>query len=284
MQGGHNSAEDPLTTCRTPSWTRILAWTLRGPSSSTPRMLTRPPFQWWSLLLASWLAAACAQANVTLLSTASEIVYSPPSCNNSQAAACAGAWQVIPSPDTAGAYITSTNGPTVGSGDLIPQLFLNFQGTGLDIRTSTLSTATINVTLSTQDPTISITREVDSAAGLITVIGLPEDLVTTLSLTYIATAHATRLDISNITIVTPNNDTNPFPSTTLPPPTVIPSFAPTITIVPIIEESQKQTPADIVAEVLGAILGVTLGALGYAAVQFYLRLRRRRRTQTQTPA
>ncbi|EED83793.1 predicted protein [Postia placenta Mad-698-R] len=224
-------------------------------------MLTRPPFQWWSLLLASWLAAACAQANVTLLSTASEIVYSPPSCNNSQAAACAGAWQVIPSPDTAGAYITSTNGPTVGSGDLIPQLFLNFQGTGLDIRTSTLSTATVNVTLSTQDPTISITREVDSAAGLITVIGLPEDLVTTLSLT-----------------------TNPFPSTTLPPSTVIPSFAPTITIVPVIEESQKQTPADIVAEVLGAILGVTLGALGYAAVQFYLRLRRRRRTQTQTPA
>ena len=116
--------------------------------------------------------------------------------------------QVVPSPDDPSAVITSTSGPTNGSAALVPQLFLTFTGTTLYIRTSSASTALVNVSLATQDPDFAITARVDTAAagGLITVVGLPSDRATTLSMTYVASQAETRLDVSNITIVTTSNE------------------------------------------------------------------------------
>lgn len=55
-------------------------------------MQMRPLLQWWQFLLSSWfIIAGNAQANVTLESTASEIVYSPLACN-SEAESCESAW------------------------------------------------------------------------------------------------------------------------------------------------------------------------------------------------
>ncbi|PCH36429.1 hypothetical protein WOLCODRAFT_82229 [Wolfiporia cocos MD-104 SS10] len=169
-------------------------------------MQTASLSRFWLLLLC-WSTtgtASAASVNVTLEPNASQIVYSPPACNIT-APTCDSAWCFLPSPDIASGIISSTEGPTVGSGALVPQLFLTFTGIGLYIRTSNLSTATANVTLSTQDPTVSITTQVHTAAGLITVVDLPPNRATTLALTYIPANYSTRLDISNITIVTAAN-------------------------------------------------------------------------------
>lgn len=116
--------------------------------------------------------------------------------------------QVVASPDDPSAVVTSTSGPTNGSAALVPQLFLTFTGTTLYIRTSSASTAIVNVSLATQDPDFAITSRVDTATanGLITVVGLPSDRATTLTMKYVASEAETRLDVSNITIVTTGNE------------------------------------------------------------------------------
>lgn len=116
--------------------------------------------------------------------------------------------QVVSSPDDPSALVTSTNGPTNGSAALVPQLFLTFTGTTLYIRTSSASTAIVNVSLATHDPDFAITSRVNTATanGLITVVGLPSDRATTLTMKYVASEAETRLDISNITIITTSNE------------------------------------------------------------------------------
>ncbi|KZT07210.1 uncharacterized protein LAESUDRAFT_698998 [Laetiporus sulphureus 93-53] len=226
-------------------------------------------------LLGLWGIGA-AQYNVTLNVTASEIVYSPPACNASSKA-CESAWQIITLPGvTPTSDFVSTSGPTNGSGNIIPQLFLDFRGTALHIYTSSRSNATANITLSTEDPTISITTAVNTSAGLISVIGLPEGQTTTLTITYTATNESALLDILNITIITPYNDTSVFPTTTLPPSTSIPSFSPTVSVGPAQQAVKRsQTASDIVAEVLGALLGLVLGVLGAMGIGYYRRKHRR---------
>ncbi|CCM01327.1 uncharacterized protein FIBRA_03376 [Fibroporia radiculosa] len=240
-------------------------------------------------LLHSWLFGlgvlllVNGQVNVTLQSTASEIVYSPPLCSGT-VETCASAWRLIPSPDGSGIDIASTDGPTAASGDLIPQMFLTFTGIQLYIWTSSSSTAMANVSLSTQDPTVSITSQVDTAVGLIAVVDLPGDRATTLTITYInASDKGTRLDFSNLTIVTPSNQTSPFASTILPQSATILPFTPIISAAPLkmSSPSSTQTTSDVVAEVLGAVLGVVLSGLAVIAIRYYRR-RRRRPTRTTT--
>ncbi|OCH89802.1 hypothetical protein OBBRIDRAFT_793942 [Obba rivulosa] len=169
-------------------------------------MQPRSPLLRWHLALGwSLFLFGFAQVNVTLNDTAPEIVYSPPACNASTGL-CDSSWQIVSDPDVANGTVTSTVGPTAGGGDLIPQLFLTFQGTALYIRTSSFSTAVANITLSTTDPVVSITTEVNTSIGLISAIGLPANKATILAITYIVTEGATaRLDIGSITITSPTN-------------------------------------------------------------------------------
>ncbi|KZT68714.1 hypothetical protein DAEQUDRAFT_317870 [Daedalea quercina L-15889] len=238
-------------------------------------MLLGPPMRCWLLfLLFTLFRATVVAGNVTIQSTAPEIVYSPPACN-ATASTCQSAWQIVPSLDDPDVLVTTTSGPTNGSAALVPQLFLTFTGTTLYIRTSSASTAVTNVSLATQYPDFAITSRVDTATanGLITVVGLPSDRATTLTMTYVASEAETRLEISNITIVTTSN-ASPFSSSPLPSSTTIPTFSPAISPA-MTAYTSKQTRDDIVAEVLGAILGVVLCLFVVAGLVFW---RKRRKT------
>ncbi|EPT02922.1 hypothetical protein FOMPIDRAFT_1058906 [Fomitopsis schrenkii] len=247
-------------------------------------MLLGPPARCWLLLssFAAYLLAVAAE-DVTIQSTAPEIVYSPPACNVT-VSTCQSAWQVVTSPDDPSAVVTSTNGPTNRSAALIPQLFLTFTGTTLYIRTSTASTAIVNVSLATQDPDFAITARVDTAtaSGLITVVGLPSDRATTLTMKYIASDAETRLDVSNITIVTTSND-SPFSSSPLPSSTTIPTFSPVISPATTAPASHKQSRADIIAEVLGSVLGAVLCLFAAIAIMFWRKRRKQGHNTSRTP-
>ncbi|TFY50687.1 hypothetical protein EVJ58_g10932 [Rhodofomes roseus] len=222
-------------------------------------MLVGPPARCWLLVCTTVvlsLRVAVRAENVTIQSTAPEIVYSPPACNASTSS-CDSAWQVLASPDNSSALVTSTSGPTNGSAALVPQLFLTFTGSTLYIRTSTASTALVNVSLATHDPAFAITARVDTAAagGLITVVDLPSDRATTLTVSFVPSDDATLLEIANFTIVT----------------TAATSQA-----------TSKQTRDNIIAEVLGAVLGVALCLFAAAGFLFW-RKRRRKQLRTRSP-
>ncbi|KAL6297846.1 hypothetical protein BKA93DRAFT_831188 [Sparassis latifolia] len=153
-----------------------------------------------------WLHLVYAQVNVTLQSTNPDIIYNPPACDGTTASvSCSNSsWRIIPSSDGPDSVVTSTNGPKIGG--FIPQLFMTFTGLALYIRTSSLSNATANITLFTEDPVISITTEVDSAVGLIVAVDLQPDKATTLAITFVPSSNATRLDISSFTITIPTNE------------------------------------------------------------------------------
>jgi len=228
----------------------------------------------WALFL-----SVSAQVNITVDDTAPEIVYSPPACNATigpePVVLCNSSWQIVSQPDAFNGTVTSTIGPTAGGGDLIPQLFLTFQGIALYIRTSLFSTAIANVTLSTENPVVSITTQVNTSTGFISAVGLPADKATTLAITYIVTeGKAARLDIDSITITTATNNTSPFALVPLPPSTTLSSFSfASISPSAVHIATRTQTRGDIAAEVLGAVLGVVLGALGVAAIRYYRRRR-----------
>ncbi|EMD39338.1 hypothetical protein CERSUDRAFT_112979 [Gelatoporia subvermispora B] len=243
----------------------------------------------WCLLLgwSSLLLPAFAQVNITIDNTAPELSYSPPACNAtiSSDGLCNSPWQTVSEPKAFNGTVASTAGPTAAGGDIIPQVFLTFQGTAVYIRTSSLSTAVANISLSTTDPLVSITTQVNTSAGLVSAVGLPADKPTTLAITYIVTEGlAARLDIDSITITTASNNTSPFTSLALPPSTTLSSISfssspvssPTARIV----ARGGQTSGDIAAEVLGAVLGVLLVALGVAAI----RRHRERRVRSLPPS
>ncbi|KAH9832514.1 uncharacterized protein C8Q71DRAFT_256675 [Rhodofomes roseus] len=248
-------------------------------------MLVGPPARCWLLVCTTVvlsLRVAVRAENVTIQSTAPEIVYSPPACNASTSS-CDSAWQVLASPDNSSALVTSTSGPTNGSAALVPQLFLTFTGSTLYIRTSTASTALVNVSLATHDPAFAITARVDTAAagGLITVVDLPSDRATTLTVSFVPSDDATLLEIANFTIVTTGND-SPFSSSPLPSTTAIPTFSPIISPAATSQATSKQTRDDIIAEVLGAVLGVALCLFAAAGFLFW-RKRRRKQLRTRSP-
>ncbi|KAH9930243.1 uncharacterized protein B0H18DRAFT_873108 [Fomitopsis serialis] len=259
---------------------------------------------WLLLVCLAVLCAAALAENVTIQSTASEIAYSPPACNTT-AASCESAWYVAISPDDPTALVTSTSGPTNGSAALVPQLFLTFTGTALYIRTSNASTAVVNVSLATHNPDFAITATVDTAEtanGLITVVGLPSDRPTTLTMMFVPSLTATTLDVSNITIVTTGNEcvsvfhllvcsglnalwsrSSPFSSSPLPSSTAIPTFSPVVSPATSSQASSKQTHDDIIAEVLGAVLGVVVCLFAAVGLLFWKKRRRKQVYPPQTP-
>ncbi|EGN96901.1 hypothetical protein SERLA73DRAFT_140747, partial [Serpula lacrymans var. lacrymans S7.3] len=113
------------------------------------------------LVLNTSIALVFAQQNVTLQSTAPQIVYSPSLCSNSTTGSCVSAWQVLN--DIPGTSVVSTTGPVPQAGNIIPQMFLSFIGSAAYIYTSSLSTAIINVTLTAYPSEEFITHQIDSS-------------------------------------------------------------------------------------------------------------------------
>ncbi|KIJ65442.1 hypothetical protein HYDPIDRAFT_110516 [Hydnomerulius pinastri MD-312] len=221
---------------------------------------------------------AYAQQNVVLSSINPDIIYNPPLCAPASIlTGCVSPWQI--SNDTVpGTTVVSTNGPIPEAGNVIPQMFLSFRASTLYLRTTSLSNATVNFTLTAEPTDVTITTEVNTSISLIVAINLPETQTTTLGVTFGLSDVPTRFDVESITLTVANaSATSSFlPSPSLPmsssPPTVIPS--PTTT------SSSSPNNTDTKGTIIGATLGAVLGALLIAIVCLVL-YRRYRQGRTR---
>ncbi|KAI0676141.1 hypothetical protein C8Q78DRAFT_1008255 [Trametes maxima] len=168
------------------------------------------------LVLLGLTRNVAADVNITLEDTASQIIYSPPACGltlssagtetpTPQSQICDSAWRIIAAQDASGGTLTTTSGPTDGSGGLIPQLFLSVRALALYVKTTPSSTAIVNVSVSTTSPVVTVKSELNSSLEFISIINLPEETVTTLSLTFVNSNQTTLLDIDSITVTISDN-------------------------------------------------------------------------------
>lgn len=74
----------------------------------------------------------------------------------------------------------------------------------MDIKTLPGSNATVNVSVSTQDPVVSVTAQLNSSVQPITIVGLVEDRLTTLALID-ESEGPTVLDIDSIVLTISDN-------------------------------------------------------------------------------
>jgi len=226
--------------------------------------------------------------NATILSTAPQIVWSPALCNASLVDGnCSSAWQISDAP---GAEVTSTNGPDPAAEDIIPQMFLAFQGSAIYIRTSSLSTAMANVTISSSSlKPLNLDTQFNSSLGWLTAVGLPDDRPLTLGITYVPdpdgeNGDAGRLDIKFILITVANTSATSsyLPSIILPTTTTVPKFTHSQTSTT--RPSHKQSKGAIIGESLGSVLGVIFFVGAGVAVVFWRRKRRDMRRREEATA
>ncbi|KAJ7575767.1 hypothetical protein C8J56DRAFT_801155 [Mycena floridula] len=229
-------------------------------------------------------AQAGSSNNVSISNTSPQIRYTPFLCPTT-AETCDGAWRVT---DVDGASVVSTNGPSDAENDILPQMFFSFRASTIFVQTSSLSNAIVNLTIFAGN--VAITAVINSSLGNFTVVQLPEDEVTTLSLTFIAGAPS-RLDIGNIIITVPDpTATSSFlPTQTLPPPIILPSFVPPSSALPSATASLLPTSTTIpslslkrlVVLAVGLVVGLGLGLTVLAAALWLLWRRRRIKAANQ---
>ncbi|KAI6164507.1 hypothetical protein EDD17DRAFT_1474363 [Pisolithus thermaeus] len=165
-------------------------------------------------LSAALISRTRAQQTVTLSSTDPDIIYNPPLCPSSDVTSgCTSPWQLVNDPSVSTTVI-STSGPIPQAGNVIPQMFLTFQGntslplcissSSLYLYPSPLSNATVNFTLTAEPSDTSITSMVNTSISIIMAVGLPLTQMTTLGVTYIPGDLPTRFDVESITLVVAN--------------------------------------------------------------------------------
>ncbi|KAI0737345.1 hypothetical protein C8Q80DRAFT_1115353, partial [Daedaleopsis nitida] len=243
-------------------------------------------------LLLLLTGTARAVVNITLQDTASQIIYSPPACGLTLSSAgteiCNSSWRILASPNASDGTITSTTGSTDASGGFVPQLFLTVRALSLDIKTLPGSNATVNVSVSTADPVVSVTARLNSSVQPITIVGLVEDRLTTLALTFDQSDGPTVLDIDSIVITISDNNTTPFVAPSPPTTTALPPATPSIVIPSPTGTSSShragQSSGDVAAEILGALLGAILVAAAIFLVVWSYHKRRRRTSKPPEPA
>jgi len=203
-----------------------------------------------------------------------QIVYTPFLCNASTLSqTCNGAWELT---NQTGTLLVSTTGPDPTSTNIIPQLFFSFRASMIHLTTSSLSNATVNVTVSTDD--IVLSRLFDSAVGFFTVSKLLESITTTLTLSYIPGPSPTRLDISSLvlSVVNVSATTSFFPTPSLPLSVPAPTFISLSTTIPAPSPSLQTTPGKrtMIAEAVGLTVGLGLGLTMFSVIAMYLWRRR----------
>ncbi|TFK85281.1 hypothetical protein K466DRAFT_566729, partial [Polyporus arcularius HHB13444] len=92
--------------------------------------------------------------------------------------------RIVTSANASDGTLTTTSGPNNASGGFIPQLFLSVRALALNIKTSPRSTAVVNISVSTSNPVVSVFAQVNTSIQPILIIGLAEDRLTTLALTF----------------------------------------------------------------------------------------------------
>ncbi|KAJ7460730.1 hypothetical protein FB451DRAFT_1045289 [Mycena latifolia] len=253
---------------------------------------SRPSVRWSStclwLLLASLPATrAAGSVNVSVSNTAPQIVYTPFICNTSSVLVsdpdCKGAWNVS---NIGGIPTVSTDGPDPEGANIVPQMFMVFRASALYMSTSVVSNATANFTVSSASNTV--TKLVDSAAGLVAIVNLVESELSTLTITFVPGQNASQLDIGSIlmTVADPAATTSFLPTMTLPPSMTLPTFLPQST-----SSSASASPSASassvrslshraqIAEALALVLGLGIGLSVIAGALFFWWRRRRRRLQ-----
>lgn len=227
--------------------------------------------------------------NKTVPLTASQIVWTPPPCNNpSSTGNCTSAWWF--SNQTFGQEVVTTLGPTSPVGNTIPQMFLSFQGSAIYLRTSFLSTALANISVSwpsnlsfPQAEAVFNTSDRRWGAS-----GLPENALLLLSLTYTSqganeTGKTTgRLDIEEVEITVSSNTSstvNPplLPSLPLSTASSPSPLSPTSASASTIRTHRGESTGAIIAECFGAVFGVILLVGAGAGVVFWRRKSMRRK-------
>jgi len=222
--------------------------------------------------------------NITVPVNSPQITYTPFVCNAStelaNPQACANAWMLSSSDD-----MISITGPTSTSG-IIPQLFFQFQASILYINTvPSISNATVNLTLSAGG--VNISTVFDSSLGDVSIVNLPPNQITSLTI-YISAVAQTVFCMEALIITIPQNAST---SSILPTPT-LPSSASLPTIIPTSSSSSASvitTPTALVpttgskktkiAQAVGITVGLGFGLTALAVAGFYYWKRRKQRSE-----
>ncbi|KAG6334894.1 hypothetical protein ID866_4188, partial [Astraeus odoratus] len=179
--------------------------------------------------------------------------------------------------------VVSTSGPIPQAGDVIPQMFITFQGndnvpflsSDIYIRTSTLSNATVNFTLTAEPSDVSVTKSVNTTVNIIMAVGLPDTQMTTLGVTFIPGDSPSRFDLEWITLVVANAS---LTSSYLPSPSLPASSSPPIfTTTPSPSSTEATASSSEKVTIIGATLGSALGVLLIVVLFLVVALFRRRR-------
>ncbi|KAK7038736.1 hypothetical protein VNI00_010621 [Paramarasmius palmivorus] len=188
-----------------------------------PGILSRPRLALelfiWTLFVLPGLVLS---RNVSIPTTSPDISYSPFLCNVT-VPDCSGdgGWRAIQGAD--GSTVVSTNGPSEGGANLVPQMFLEFRARSIFITLSPSSNALMNVTIITGQTILS--RAGNSSIGSFAVFNLDETNSTTLSITFLNSAGSNQLGIGSITVdVSDVSESGSIaPTQTLPPTVSLPT-------------------------------------------------------------
>ncbi|KAJ3807948.1 hypothetical protein F5876DRAFT_47061 [Lentinula aff. lateritia] len=243
----------------------------------------------WSFLYFPSIIPCLAQQggslqNTSIANTSPQIDYTPFVCNvtgsDSLSPNCLGGWQVLSS---GGGTIVSTEGAGPLGANIIPQMFLQFRASALFLSTSPSSNASFEIAVSAGNTSVSVLA--NSSIGVAAILNLPENEITTLSLTFILGQLPAHLDIGTITITVTDNSSisSVLPTPTLPPTISLPSFIsstssslPSGTSTPS-SQSSDSSHKQLVTDAVGLTVGLGIGLTLVASLGYYTWKRRRRR-------
>nr|GAT56614.1 predicted protein [Mycena chlorophos] len=233
-------------------------------------------------ILSCFVLRAAGSANVSVSNTAPEIEYTPFLCNAPSSASnsgCSGGWNAT---NIGGIPTVSTFGPASGGEDIVPQMFMAFRASAFYMSTSVDSNATANFTVASN--TSLQTHVVNSADGLVSIVGLDETQLTSLVITFIPQSNASQLDIGSIllTVSDPDATSSFLPTETLPPSMSLPTYVSTSATSTTTSTVQALPHRAEIAEALSLVLGVGIGLCIIAGcIFFWWRRRKKLRQQRQ---
>lgn len=268
---------------------------MRGPNSGYATTSLRPlPLSdvlgilLFVLLACAIFPIATAQVvqNVTLQNTDDDLIYVPELCVDGEA--CLGGWMVVGLAGSSNGSVTTTNGPDASFGNILPQVYLTFRGSALYVKTSDVSNATANLTVSSLPSGTLESRVFEPSRDFWAFEDLDESQLTTVAVTYLPDQDGegpSRLDIDFVKIsVSDASVTSSFlPSPTLPTSAFTPRFAPPSTLSappPTITSSslRRQPTGAIVGETIAGFV-VALLVITLIVVFVWRRDRRKRAEQ-----
>ncbi|KAF8806806.1 hypothetical protein BYT27DRAFT_7190483 [Phlegmacium glaucopus] len=221
---------------------------------------------------------AAQNINLTIPINSTEIIFTPFACNASRVLAdpqtCAGAWRL----SNSSLQTISTTGPSPASGNIIPQMFFEFQASSFFLTTLPSSNASVNITVSAGG--VDVWAIFDSSLGSVSVVNLPQNETALVSITYMPTVNATQFDLRSLVLTVPANESiiSILPLQTLPPSASLASFTPTTlsssvtpTVTVVIEVTSNKK---MIGQAVGITIGLSLGLTVLTAGVFYYWKRR----------